>query len=68
MISEVISAAEETPVYEVAEKMLLLEIEHIPIVRDGEPVGIVSRHDLLRMIVQPLEPAGGLLRHVAPGS
>ena len=55
MISEVITATEETPVAEVAGNMLRYDIEHIPVVRDGVPVGIVSRHDLLRMIVQQAE-------------
>jgi CBS domain-containing protein len=55
MITEVITATEETPVSEVAAKMLRYDIEHIPVVRDGAPVGIVSRHDLLRMIVRQAE-------------
>ena len=55
MITEVITATEETPVCEVAAKMLRYDIEHIPVVRDGAPVGIVSRHDLLRMIVRQAE-------------
>jgi CBS domain-containing protein len=32
--------------------MLRYDIDHIPVVREGVPVGIVSRHDLLRMIVR----------------
>jgi CBS domain-containing protein len=42
-------------VNEVAAKMLRYDIEHIPIVRDAVPVGIVTRHDLLRMIVRQAE-------------
>jgi len=34
---------------ELAEIMLSLEVNHVPIVEDGRPVGIVSRHDFLRM-------------------
>jgi CBS domain-containing protein len=52
LITEVITAAEGTPVGEVAKQMLRYDIDHIPVVREGVPVGIVSRHDLLRMIVR----------------
>lgn len=59
MITEVITAAEETPVEEMARAMLRYDIDHIPVVRDGLPIGIVSRHDFLRMIAgvaRPSEP------------
>jgi CBS domain-containing protein len=49
MITEVITATEETPVEEIARSMLRYDIDHIPIVRDGMPIGMVSRHDFLRM-------------------
>ncbi len=55
MISGVITAEEDTPAEEVARRMLHYDIEHIPVVRDGVPVGIVSRHDLLRMIARQAE-------------
>lgn len=51
MNSEVITATEDATVDEVATKMLSNDIEHIPIVRDGAPVGIISRHDLLRILI-----------------
>lgn len=50
MITEVITAAEETPVEEMARAMLRYDIDHIPVVRDGMPIGMVARHDFLRMI------------------
>jgi nucleotide-binding universal stress UspA family protein len=52
MNPDVVTAEEDTPVHELAWKMLQLQIDHIPIVRDGKPIGIVSRHDLLHMIVR----------------
>ena len=55
MITEVITATEDTPVDEVAKLMLRYDIDHIPVVRDA-PVGIISRHDFLRMIVGAAEP------------
>ncbi len=51
MITHVITAAEDTPAEEVARQMLRHDIDHIPVVKDGVPVGLVSRHDFLRMIV-----------------
>lgn len=50
MITEVITATEETPVEDLAGAMLRYDIDHIPVVRDGMPIGMVSRHDFLRMI------------------
>jgi CBS domain-containing protein len=50
MVTEVITAVEDTPVEEIARHMLRYDIDHIPIVRDGVPVGLVARHDFLRML------------------
>jgi CBS domain-containing protein len=50
MVTEVITAVEDTPVEEIARNMLRYDIDHIPIVRDGVPVGLVARHDFLRML------------------
>ncbi|MGP0064279.1 MAG: CBS domain-containing protein [Isosphaeraceae bacterium] len=50
MITEVITADEETPVEEIARVMLRYDVDHIPVVREGMPIGLVSRHDFLRMI------------------
>lgn len=57
MITEVVTATEDTPVEELARQMLRYDIDHIPVVRNGAPVGIVSRHDFLRMIVGAPSPA-----------
>ena len=40
MITEVITATEDTPVDEVAKLMLRYDIDHIPVVRDGAAGGI----------------------------
>jgi CBS domain-containing protein len=50
MITEVITATEATPVEEMARVMLRYDIDHIPVVRDGMPIGLVARHDFLRML------------------
>ena len=51
MITEVITAIEETPVEDLAREMLRYDIDHIPVVREGMPIGMVARHDFLRMLV-----------------
>ena len=56
MVTEVITGAEETPLDELARLMLRYDIEHIPIIRDGVPVGIVARHDFLRLIAEEAKP------------
>jgi CBS domain-containing protein len=57
MITEVITATEETPVEELARAMVRYDIDHIPVIRDEMPIGMVSRHDFLRMIAGGVEPA-----------
>ncbi len=47
MTRKVISASEDTPVDEVVHLMLSNKVNRIPIVRDGRPVGIITRSDLL---------------------
>ena len=50
MQTEVITAAEDSPLEELARLMLRYDVDHIPIVGDGKPVGMVARHDFLRLI------------------
>lgn len=51
MTENPVTVAEDAPVTEVIRRMLYRRVHHIPVVRDGMPVGIISRHDLLRMMV-----------------
>lgn len=44
---------ETTPVEDVAELMIRHDVSRIPVVRDGQPVGIVARHDMLRLLAPP---------------
>ena len=50
MITEVITGVEDTPAEELARQMLRYDIDHIPVVYEGMPVGIVARHDFLRLL------------------
>ena len=50
MVTEVHHGELETPAEELARLMLRHDIDHIPILQNGVPVGVVSRHDFLRLI------------------
>ncbi|MSQ08330.1 MAG: CBS domain-containing protein [Dehalococcoidia bacterium] len=50
MARHVPTATEETPVSDVAARMIHQNVHHIPVLRAGNVVGIVSRHDLLRVM------------------
>lgn len=56
MSRDVVAAGEDDSVERVLELMLRHDFNRIPVVRDGRPVGIVARHDLLRMMLR--EKAG----------
>ena len=56
MVSDVITGTEDTPLEEMARLMLRYDIDHIPVVRDGVPIGIVARHDFLRLIAEDATP------------
>lgn len=53
MSKSVPTVAENTPVSELAAKMIRRNVHHLPVLRDGRVVGIVSRHDLLRVMAGP---------------
>lgn len=43
---------EEAPIEKVASLMLDRHFHHVPIVRDGRPVGVIARRDLLRAMTR----------------
>ncbi|BCW98023.1 MAG: CBS domain-containing protein [Armatimonadota bacterium] len=47
MTRDVITADEDTPADEVCDLMITNRVNRIPVVRDGKPVGIITRSDLL---------------------
>ncbi len=51
MSQTVISVTEDDSVERLVELMLTHDLNRIPVVRDGVPVGIVARFDLLRLMV-----------------
>lgn len=55
MTRSVITVKEDDLLAEVVTKMLEYHVHRIPVVRGGKPVGIVSRHDLLRLVRERIE-------------
>lgn len=60
MVRSVIGIAENDSVATAVELMLKYDINRIPVVRDGKPVGVIARHDLLRMLVVKGQEQGGI--------
>ena len=52
MSTRVVSVTEDATLEEVVELMLRRDLNRIPVVRDGVPVGIVARFDLLKIVAQ----------------
>ncbi|HSK15328.1 MAG TPA: universal stress protein [Gaiellaceae bacterium] len=50
MTTPVVAVGEDAPVEEAVRLMLRHDVSRLPVVRDGTPVGIVARYDLLELI------------------
>ena len=59
MSEDVITATEDTPVAEIAAALERNRIKRLPIVRDGKPVGIVSRANFIQALASSPPPADG---------
>lgn len=55
MSHPVVTIGEDDGVTQAVELMLKHDVNRLPVVRDGKPVGIVARHDLLRMMLSDLD-------------
>lgn len=53
MSPRVETVREDQDASEVASLMLAHDRRHVIVVRDGRPVGIVARHDLLKLLLKP---------------
>ena len=52
MSREIIAVDEETPVNEIASMLTERRIKRVPVVREGQVVGIVSRADIVHAVAQ----------------
>jgi len=55
MSTPVVTIGEDDTVAEAVRRMLERKVHRLPVVRDGLPVAMISRHDLLKMVVQKFE-------------
>ena len=53
MSDRVHMAEESEEVGAVVHRMLQRNLKHVPVVRDGRPVGMLARHDLLKLVATP---------------
>lgn len=51
-----VTVTEETSLSELAERMIARNVRHVPVLRDGKLVGVVTRHDVLKAVAQRAEP------------
>jgi CBS domain-containing protein len=55
IMSEVVhTAGESEEIGAVVHRMLRRKLKHVPVVRDGKPVGMLARHDVLKLMAEPL--------------
>ena len=47
------TASLDTEIYEITEMMVRDSLHHVTVLDDNKPVGMVSRHDLLRLFLNP---------------
>jgi len=59
MTRPVVSVTADTSLADIADLLEKRKIKRVPVVRSGQLVGIVSRHDLVRSLAQDMEPAKG---------
>lgn len=52
MTADVITTSEDQTVTELVVRMIQRNVHRLPVVRDGVPVGIVARHDILRLMAR----------------
>ena len=50
MTSPVESLTEDTPVTDIVRRMIRHDLKRLPVLRDRRPVGMVTHHDLLRIV------------------
>lgn len=56
IMTEPVKAVEDSAsVHDVVAHMLHHDVNRVPVVRDGVPVGVVARHDLLKMMLDGAE-------------
>lgn len=63
MTTRVVTTSEDEPLAEVIHRALRHGVHRLPVVRDGIPVGMVTRHDLLKLMLHQGEDPAPSLGH-----
>jgi predicted transcriptional regulator len=50
MSDKVQTAEESEEIGVVVQRMLARKLRHVPVVRNGKPVGMLARHDILKLV------------------
>ena len=53
MSDKVQTAEESEEIGAVVQRMLACNLRHVPVVRNGKPVGMLARHDILKLVAAP---------------
>jgi len=53
MSDKVQTAEESEDIGAVVQRMLTRKLRHVPVVRNGKPVGMLARHDILKLVAAP---------------
>lgn len=53
MSDKVQTAEESEEIGAVVQRMLAGNLRHVPVVRNGKPVGMLARHDILKLVAAP---------------
>ena len=53
MSDKVQTAEESEEIGAVVQRMLARNLRHVPVVRNGKPVGMLARHDILKLVAAP---------------
>ena len=53
MSDKVQTAEESEEIGVVVQRMLARRLRHVPVVRNGKPVGMLARHDILKLVAAP---------------
>lgn len=59
MTRNVYSVSNAGRVEDVLRLMMDQNIKHVPVIDDGKPLGMIARHDLLKMMLEAIPGAGG---------
>jgi CBS domain-containing protein len=53
MSDKVQTAEESEEIGAVVQRMLARNLRHVPVVRNGKPVGMLARHDIMKLVAAP---------------